>query len=95
MSEETHSVGSVTGVIIPLSTILGGIYQFLLWLLLVLSCMRAVLGALRGSHMLYSPGIFPVMSRLVGKVCYRVIMCLKSAVVRRSCEGGMICTFWS
>ena len=38
--------------------------------------------------MVYSPGIFPVMSKLVRKVCFRVIMSLTSAVVRWSWERG-------
>ena len=45
--------------------------------------------------MVYSPGIFPVVSKLVGIACFKGIISLTSAVVRWSCEGVLISALWS
>ena len=58
--------------------------------------MHDVLVGIEGfTCIVYSPGIFPVVVKLVGNACFRAIMSLTSAVVRWSCEGGMICALWS
>ena len=49
VSGETHPVGSVTGVVIPLSTIFEGFFNFFSGFY-VLSCVHAALGVLRGAH---------------------------------------------
>ena len=38
--------------------------------------------------MVYSPDIFPVVSKLVWNACFKAIMSLTSAEKRWSCEGG-------
>ena len=49
------------------------------------------LGMEGSKHMVFSPGMFPVVSKEVGKACFNAIMSLTS----RSWEGAMLCTFWS
>ena len=44
--------------------------------------------------MVNSPGIYPMVSTLVGNVCLRAFMFLASTVVRWSYEWGMMCTLW-
>ena len=96
MSEETHLVGSVTGVIIPLSTIYGRAFS-ISFLGSVGTLLHACcIGGIEWStYIVYSPGIFPVVSELAQKVCFNAVTSLTSAVVRWSCEGGPIFTLWS
>ena len=46
-------------------------------------------------HMVYAAGLFSVMSKEVGKVCFNAIISLMSAVVRWSWEGATLCTILS
>ena len=96
VSQEIHSVGSITTVIIPLST--------MCWRAFSISSLASIgtflyaccTGGIEGSRcMVYSSGMFPVVPKLAGKACFRVIMALTSVVVTWSWEGAMICTLWS
>ena len=87
VSDVTHSVGSVTGAIIPLLTIsckafsissLASIGTFL-W-----ACCTG--GIDESTLIVYYPGIFPVVSKLLGDAFFKAIMSLTLAVVRWSCE---------
>ena len=42
----------------------------------------------------YSPGMFPVVSKEAGKVCFNATISLTSAVVW-SWEGATLCALWS
>ena len=96
VSEETDSVGSVTGVMIPWST--------MCWMAFSISSLAPIgtflwaccTGGIEGSKcMVYSPGMYPIVSKLAGKVYFNPIMSLTTAVVRWSREGTMFCTLWS
>ena len=97
VNDETHSVGSVTGEIIPLSTIFCSVFS--------ISSLASVrnfplqaycTGDIEGSTLIvYCPGMFPVVSKLLRNAFCRAIMYLTSVVVRWSCEIGFVGDLWS
>ena len=91
VSEVTHSVGSVTGSIIPLSTIC--------WRPFSISSLASIgtflhaccTGSIEGTKsIVYFPGLLPVVPKQAGNACFRAIMSLTLAVVRWSWKGTII-----
>ena len=96
VSDETNLVGSVTGAIIPLSTIFCSAFSISSLASIGTFLQECCTGGTDESTLIvYCPGIFPVVSKLLGNVFLGLLSLLISAVVRRSCEIGFVGNLWS
>ena len=76
VSDETHSVGSVTGAIIPLLTIFCNAFSISSLASIGTFLQACCTGGIDESTLIvYCPGIFPVVSKLLGNAFLR-LLCL-------------------
>ena len=87
-------MGSVTGAIISLLTIFCRAFSISYLASIGTFLQACCTGGTEGSTlMVYCPGMFPVVSKLLGNA-FRAIMSLTSTVVRWSYEMGIVCNLW-
>ena len=80
-------MGSVTGVIISLSTIFCRAFSISSLASIGTFHLACCTGCIEVSTLIvYCPGMFPVVSKLLGNAFFKTIMSLTLSVVRRSCE---------